>query len=218
MKLKTSLLALSIAMLGTTAAHAAAPTQDLIVKGSIDVPACTVVAADNGVYDYGKISPTLIKSGTATTPLAKMEKAWTVNCDAETYMSFKVTDNRSDSASSGDNTAFGLGKVNETGKLGYYSVTMQEAQVDGKKARVYATPNTSLGGTGVVADYQKLNKLPNYTHGWANAGSATQLAGKNFTANMVVEAVLAGTETMGGALKDAVDLDGSATLTFAFGL
>lgn len=35
---------------------------------------------------------------------------------------------------------------------------------------------------------------------------------------MVVEAVLAGTETMGGALKDAVDLDGSATLTFAFGL
>ncbi|AJX35747.1 DUF1120 domain-containing protein [Burkholderia oklahomensis] len=218
MKLKTSLLALSIAMLGTTAAHAAAPAQDLIVKGTIDVPACTVVAADNGVYDYGKISPTLIKSGTTTTPLTKMEKAWTVSCDAETYMSFKVTDNRSDSASSGDNTAFGLGKVNETGKLGYYSVTMQDAQVDGKKAQVYATQNAALTGTGVIALSQKLNKLPNYTHGWANESAKTQMAGKNFTANMVVEAVLGGTETMGGALKDAVELDGSATLTFAFGL
>ncbi|MET5116596.1 hypothetical protein AAHH79_41625, partial [Burkholderia pseudomallei] len=70
---------------------------------------------------------------------------------------------------------------------------MEEAQVDGKKALVYATPKTSLCGSGVVADYQKLNKLPSYTHGWANEGSATQLGGKNFTANMVVEAVLAGT-------------------------
>ncbi|AOK49032.1 hypothetical protein WT60_18840 [Burkholderia sp. MSMB617WGS] len=218
MKLKTSLLALSIAMLGTTAAHAAAPAQDLIVKGTIDVPACTVAAADNGVYDYGKISPTLIKSGTATTALTKMEKAWTVNCDAKTYMSFKVTDNRSASSSSTDNTAFGLGTVNDNGKLGYYTVTMQDAQVDGQKARVYATPNTSLGGTGVIAASQKLNKLANYTHGWASESAASQMAGTTFTANMVVEAVLAGTETMGGALKDAVDLDGSATLTFAFGL
>ncbi|AOJ05963.1 DUF1120 domain-containing protein [Burkholderia mayonis] len=218
MKLKTSLLALSIAMLGTTAVHAAAPAQDLIVKGTIDVPACTVSAADNGVYDYGKISPTMIKSGTATTPLAQMEKAWTVTCDADTYMSFKVTDNRSASSSSTANTSFGLGTVNETGKLGYYTVTMQDALVDGNKARVYATPNAVLTGTGVVAPTQKLNKLANYTHGWANEKDSTQMAGKTFTANMVVEAVLAGTETMGGALKDAVELDGSATLTFAFGL
>ncbi|WP_257010628.1 hypothetical protein [Burkholderia ubonensis] len=42
--------------------------------------------------------------------------------------------------------------------------------------------------------------------------------GEVFTADLVVAPTLAGSATMNGPLTDAVDLDGSATLTFAFGL
>ncbi|MFQ6308427.1 fimbrial assembly protein, partial [Yersinia enterocolitica] len=76
------LTVLSSLVLGMTAAHAAPPTAELKVIGTLTVPSCTVASPDEGVYDFGKLSSSLVKSGTATTALTPMTKTWTVTCDA----------------------------------------------------------------------------------------------------------------------------------------
>ncbi|MBR8655920.1 DUF1120 domain-containing protein [Achromobacter sp. Marseille-Q0513] len=203
--------ALATSLFGALPAHAAAPSASLYVRGSIGVPGCNVSTANDGVYDFGRIASSLIKPGTATTTLDSMEKSWTVSCDAQTFLGFTVIDNRSGTASLDRVNNFGLGNVNETGKIGYYTVQMKDGAVDGKSSYLYATPGTS--STASPSVYLGTNAQL----GWA-AGSNTQKAGKVFTATLAVTPTLAGSTTMGGPITDEVSLDGSLTLNFAFGL
>ncbi|WP_179296805.1 DUF1120 domain-containing protein [Burkholderia ubonensis] len=156
-------LCVASAMLFAGAAHAEAPTANLYVKGRLDVPTCTVSSPNDGTYDFGRIASTVIKAGTETTKLDPKSHTWTASCGAKTYLGFSVTDNRSDSVSwkagaktylsfsmtdnrkdsvsSPGDSNFGLGNVNETGKLGYYQITMENAMVDNVASNVYATNN-----------------------------------------------------------------------------
>ncbi|WP_176091189.1 DUF1120 domain-containing protein [Burkholderia ambifaria] len=213
MKMNTHALALSAVsfMLFAVAAHAEAPTAELRVTGKIDVPGCTLSVPDDGTYDFGRISPSIIKSS-GTTQLTPITKSWTAQCDASTYLSFKVTDNRKDTVSVANYYSFGLGSVNGNGKLGYYGIKMENGQVDGKKTQVYATVSSAVVGASSISVFNNSG----YRHGWAN-GSIPAI-GKDFTVDLTVTPTLADTKTMGGALTDSVNLDGSATLTFAFGI
>lgn len=56
--------ALLLAM--TNAQAADALTAELKVVGELTVPTCTVTATDDGIYDIGKQSSTLIKSSGST--------------------------------------------------------------------------------------------------------------------------------------------------------
>ncbi|MXN74133.1 DUF1120 domain-containing protein [Burkholderia sp. 4701] len=218
MNLKTNLVALSAVstMLFSAVAHADAPTGELLVKGALTVPGCTVSAGNDGVYDHGLIGSSTIQSGTANTSIGKLSNTWTASCDAATYLGFSVTDNRADSASEKGSMFFGLGHVNETGKLGFYQVLMENATVDGKASNVYAT-NTKKIDTSTSAASMLLNNSAGFQHGWAE-GTTKQAMGKVFTADLVVDTYLAGADTMNGRPTDMVDLDGSTTLTFSFGL
>nr|WP_311528474.1 hypothetical protein [uncultured Ralstonia sp.] len=213
----TKLAALSALALATAAAHAAPPTAELKVIGSIDVPGCTVAApGGDGVYDFDVISPTLIKPGTTHTALTALKKNWVVTCDAETFLTFSVADNRAESVSTPSVANFGLGNVNTTGKIGYYSVMMSAPTVDGVTSTVFYT-NTGLPANGgaTTSLYSGAYKM-----GWST-GTTTSTAlksGRVFAADLEVRPQLGGTTTMGGTVKDDVTLDGSLTMNFAFGL
>ena len=213
-KMKKSVLALSTLsalFLSASAAHADALTAELKVVGELVVPTCTVAATDEGIYDIGKQSATLIKPAASTT-LAAMTKTWTVTCDAVTYMNFTPVDNRAASKSDATTTSFGLGNVNGTGKIGYFTAIASNATVDGVASRLF----TSASATFTPATTASLTN--NQRTGWATTVANTQNSGKVFVADIAVTPVLASSAVMNGAITENTDIDGSVTLTFAYGI
>lgn len=203
--------ALSSLLLAMANVQAAAPTAELKVTGELTVPTCTVAGADGGIYDLGKMSSTMIKPA-ATTALTAVTKTWTVTCDAETYLNFSPVDNRAASASAVLATNFGLGMVNGTGKIGYYTAQMKNATVDGVSSSLF----TANSGTFTPAT--TANITTGSRSGWATSANNTQKSGKVFVADITVSPVLASTTTMNGPITDNVSIDGSMTLNFAYGI
>ncbi|MGK4445591.1 DUF1120 domain-containing protein [Yersinia enterocolitica] len=191
--------------------QAATPTPELKVKGSIGVPTCTINVPDGGVYNVGNISAATIQPTTSVI-LPTITKTWTISCDGSTYLSFTPTDNRKSSVS--NTTAihnFGLGFVNGTGKIGYFRTGLSNAKVDGESSFFYYVENGFQGGHTTET---LTNNLP---FGWAQ-NATTAKAGKVFSADLTVTPVLASSATMGGAITENINIDGSVTLSFAYGI
>ncbi|WP_186375199.1 DUF1120 domain-containing protein [Yersinia rohdei] len=211
--MKKQLTVLAFLILCATAAHAAPPTAELKVKGKIGVPACNINAPDNGVYNFGNISSTQIKSGTTTTELPKMSKSWTIICDASTYLNVTPIDNRAATASSTETKArFGLGSINGNGKIGFYWVALSNAKVDNQPTNLYFT-NTNAFTSVETSTHLWSGSVT----GWASAAN-TQTAGKVFSADFEVTPVLAGVTDMKGTITEDIKIDGSLTMNFAFGI
>ncbi|HFR4113171.1 TPA: DUF1120 domain-containing protein [Yersinia enterocolitica] len=202
---------LSSLIFGINAANAEAPTAELKVIGTLTVPSCTVNAPDDGVYDFGKLSSSLIKSGATTTALTPITKSWTVSCDAETYLNFTPVDNRAASVSTAGTTYFGMGNVNGTGKIGYYTAQIKNGTVDSKVSNLFSSANAVF--TATTSAY--LTK--DMRTGWSS-GANTQSVGKIFTADITVSPILGGTTVMGGPITEDAEIDGSMTMNFAFGI
>jgi hypothetical protein len=205
----------SLMLISASAVMADAPTAELKVAGKVAVPGCTVAQSEGGTYDYGSISSTLVKPS-ATTALTSQTQTWTVTCDAQTFLSFRVIDNQSASTAGNGTSQFGLGNVNSTGKVGYYTVTLGGAKVDNATAYSYA----AAPGSTTVTSAATANVYNTLAHGWAatiGAGAA-QKAGKVFAMDMTVTPTLASSATMGGPITDKVPLDGSLTINYSFGL
>jgi hypothetical protein len=210
---KTTLASLMLISAGAVMADA--PTAELKVAGKVAVPGCTIAQSAGGTYDYGSISPTLVKAS-ATTALTAQTQTWTVTCDAQTFLSFRVIDNQSASTAGSATTQFGLGNVNNTGKIGYYTVQLGKAMVDNATAYTYAaTPGSTTVTSAATASVNT-----SLAHGWAatNGAGAVQKAGQVFAMDMTVTPTLASSATMGGPITDKVPLDGSLTINYSFGL
>lgn len=190
---------------------AAPATSELKVVGQMAVPACKVDAKELTV-DLGSISHTLIKPSVVTA-LATKDATIGVTCEAETFLNFTVNDNREGTASVTHPYYFGLGNVNGSGKLGYYSLILKNALVDGVSSMTYMSPKGSSSVSAVASS--KIMK--NYVVGWAKS-HGNQNSGKRFVATLEVSPVLASSKMMGGPITDNVKLDGSATLNFSYGL
>ncbi|WP_042806496.1 DUF1120 domain-containing protein [Yersinia massiliensis] len=209
----TGLTLLTSLIVGITTAHAAPPTAELKVKGKIGVPTCNINAPDSGVYNFGNISSTQIKSGTTTTELPKMSKSWTIICDAPTYLNVTPVDNRAATASSTATKArFGLGSINGNGKIGFYWVVLSNAKVDNQPSNLYDTSTNAF--TSVATS---VHLWSGSVTGWASAAN-TQTAGKVFSADFEVQPVLAGVTDMKGTITEDTKIDGSLTMNFAFGI
>jgi hypothetical protein len=211
-----ALLASAMALVLSSHAFAEVPSAELKVAGKIAPPACTVAGANNGDYDYGTVSPAFISPGTKTYTMPATTQTWTVTCDAPTFLTFQVIDNEAATASTSSTINFGLGNINDTGKIGYYTVTMSKPLVDGARSYAFATmPGASdLNGTdSKTIDSSKVM-------GWAatTAAKSPQHAGKVFVADLTVQPYLAGSTDMNGAPTENVPLNGSLTLNYAFGL
>ncbi|KWN70489.1 hypothetical protein WT90_21355 [Burkholderia stagnalis] len=197
------------------ALFAAPPVAELKVAGKIDLPNCVVSIGNDGYYDYGSLSSTMIQSGSRHTPLEPKTELMTVTCDRETPIMFSVVDNRESSSSGTDRDYnFGLGHVNGAGNLGYYAILVSDLSVDGKGTNVWMKAG-GLHNPGVQDSTYLRSAGANF--GWGDYQSVRE-SGRIFQANLTVEPRLGGTTTMNGPLTEAVDLDGSATLVFAFAL
>ncbi len=202
----TSALALLASM-----AQAAPPTADLQVSGKLVVPVCSVAAADDGVYNIGKQSATVVKPA-ADTVLGDMTKTWTIACDAETYLNFSVVDNRADTASTVSAINYGLGSVNGTGKIGFYTARIGNAKVDNVDTLLHGTSGTTVTTAG-----KEIGIYKTYKTIWV-ANASTQKSGKVFMADITVTPTLASSAVMNGPITEDTNIDGSMTLTFAYGL
>jgi hypothetical protein len=206
--------------LSSAVAMAEAPSKDLIVKGAFEVPGCTVSQTEGGIYDFGSIPASTVKPGTATTALTPQKQTWTVNCDADTFLSFKVVDNQVGSVSDTSKVFnFGLGNINDTGKIGYYVVKLSDAKIgNGETAYVKYVPNGYTSGRA----YSSFEMYPGSSGAmtWApNTGDNFDLSISNqFVMDMEVTPTLAGTTAMNGPITETVPLNGSLTLSYAFGL
>ena len=200
----------TMTMIAVAQAAAEAPTSELRVTGTLDVPGCEVTLDNDGVYDFGTIRPDQIPLGIDTANLPPISQNFSVNCTGSTYLTYKVVDNAASSASSNNTSNFGLGMVNGTGKIGYYRVIMGGGMVDGEPSQVFTAEGSTINGS------SSASLGTNRTQGWSS-GNALQ-AGKLFEARLNVLPTLAGTRTMNGPLTEETNMSGSLTLNFAFGL
>lgn len=202
---------------GSTAAIADIAPKDLEVTGTIRTPSCTVVAENEGVYDYGMINMTNIPTS-GHLQLSAMAQRWSVDCgEGTTFLGFQVTDNRAATASVAGNANFGLGSVEgfENSKIGYYTVTLGEAMIDERSAFTLKGAKAGASGTGAASTV--LDKTQ--SHSWTDGtGTRGPMAGSKFDMTMTVQANIANKTTMGADITAGVPLDGHMTLVYSFGL
>ncbi|WP_122764766.1 DUF1120 domain-containing protein [Pseudomonas viridiflava] len=201
MKTLLSTVAASV-MLVTGATAFAASTVDLAVKGLIVPSACTPSLSGGGIIDHGKISakdlrpnnPTLI--GTHTLIIE-------VNCDGPTTFALNSIDNRAESALM--STLFGLGLINGTQKLGWFTLILQNAIADGAPVKTIAS------GDGGKTWYEERFWDPGlYMSVAATSDTSTPVPATELVADLQVNTSIARTD--GLDLTNEVTLDGSATL------
>jgi type 1 fimbria pilin len=186
---------------------------EIKLTGDLIAPKCTINTPDM-VFDYGdKISPTLI-SNTAPVSLGPVPSvSLTVNCDAQTTLTFGVTDNRLGTASMSGSKYFGLGNINGTGKLGHYLINVSRPTVDQQAAATFVSSGSTIQQLLYTAQLEHGKRS-----GWAKNGERSLAIGKTFGLDVSTEAFLAKRGDMHGGVGDDTALDGSATLEFGFGL
>ncbi|EPL9180889.1 DUF1120 domain-containing protein [Serratia marcescens] len=207
-----SIVVMACVAMGSFSVNAAAPSAEIKIKGELDAPTCTVALGLNnsGTIDLGKISPALVKPS-ATTALGERNVVLNAKCSADTFLNFTIIDNRESSVSLPGTQRFGLGHINGNGKIGYYEIKMNQAYVDGSSTGLFSSASESFSSLSEI----KLTK--GMRNGWST-GSGRQAIGKDFTALLIVQPYLGSSKDMGGAINDKAALDGSATLSFAYGI
>ena len=207
----------------TPSVLADSPSITFAVTGNIIPSSCDITAPQGGDYNFGDISHTLINS--TDTKLAAKTQTWNISCDGSTFLMVSSQDNKNSSVTNTAYNAFGLGLNGDVGKVGYYTAEMSNLIVDGEPAQAggYTNYSSSFYSIDDPSDrtfftYDSLF-FPS-TNGlwiaWAK-GRDTLLAGKNFSADITVEPVLARATSFGEVTTD-VSLEGSMTMNFSFGI
>lgn len=180
------------------------PTGEIIVKGKVITPSCSVKAENGGTFDLGKISAEKLTADVVSTTL-------TVTCEGNTYMLFSTKDNRESTATQTGNDKFGFGMYQEE-KIGAYRVKIDSATVDGESKDLAYDTDDAYSFASVKAE-QYLNTTPNSFIGWAENNN-TLSVGKSFMANLSIYSTFATPED----LAEERNLDGSFTMNFRFGI
>ncbi|MEW5494391.1 hypothetical protein ABGT23_01885 [Enterobacter cloacae] len=212
MKNKIIISAAFLACASALNANAVGMSPEITIKGDMSAPGCTINTPNNGQYELGKISASIIRdSDEVSLPSPNGGMNWTVQCEAATFLSFQVVDNREGTASKEGSTHFGLGPINGEGKIGYYRVKMFMPKVDSSAASLYTTSGSTFDAVKEV--YLEKGK----TMGWAS-GNNEQALGTSFSAYLDVLPVLASSKDMNGPVADSSKIDGAMTMNFSFGL
>ncbi|AZE93160.1 Beta-fimbriae probable major subunit [Pseudomonas orientalis] len=201
MKTRFTILAASVALLSSATAFAAS-TVDLTVKGLIVPSACTPALSSGGVIDHGKVSAKDLQPDQATL-IGVHTLTMTVNCDAPIQFALHSIDNR---AGSGLTTDYGLGFINETQKLGRYSLSLRNPVAE-DGAVVQTIGSYDQGKTWSSERVWQ----PSMYMSVASMNDDTQpVAVKDLTMDLRVTTHI--NRTDGLDLSNEVTLDGSATL------
>jgi hypothetical protein len=204
---------IAAALLAGGVAHAQSVNpSELIVQGKITAPSCNVTPPNgDGIYDFGDIAASSLSN--SRLPLNPQSKTWTIDCDADTYMTYTADDNEAASVLAASNVNYGLG-LNGANKIGFYTVTMENGSVDSTPTSVYyqSRGTTSPGSaTATTAVYNET-----YKQGWVHATGIAAL-GKNFAMDLKVAPTLGTLAEVGPTTQD-VPFAGSTTLIFTAGI
>lgn len=164
-------------------------------------------------YPYAQLHASLFQRNSQT-PLPHITKTWHISCSQPIDgMRIWVNDMAASSVTDGDPTHFGLGTVNGQGSLGYYTVTLANAQIDGQPASLYQSPDdTALGQPQSVVTLQSAQ-----FHGWVTP-AGTPASGQQFAVTVTISPTLNSLADTHGPLVDGAELNGDLALRISFGL
>ncbi|MEQ5127475.1 MULTISPECIES: DUF1120 domain-containing protein [Providencia] len=173
-------------------------------------PTCEIVIPDGGQYQFNQLHARQFNAVKAT-EIPEITKTWQVSCNTPTQLLVQFSDNRSDSSQLGNEDYFGLGKVNNQGRLGNYQLILNQSKVDGQAVGIGA-----VEGSGPFQRTQGA-VLKGKKYAWFTNENVLS-SGKNFTVNIAVKPILNSLKETNGPIIDAVELDGSADIIFSFGI
>lgn len=179
----------------------------------LDEETCTF-STPEVAYPYTQLHASLFKL-TEVTPLPPVTQTWLISCSQPVVGMhlFVSGDGAAGSVNDGDPTHFGLGTVNRQGSLGIYTVTLSDAQVEGKAVSLSQSTDAIGGGQPTSS---VLLHTGQFQH-WVMPDG--QLAsGQQFSVKMTVSPTLNSLQGTHGPLVDGAELNGDLALTFSFGV
>lgn len=205
--MKKYLAALSaFAVAGIAPLALAVSSTDLTVTGTITPNACSPSLSGSGNVDYGKISAKDLNPTTSTS-LEPRTVNLSVNCDAATRFALQGIDNRA--GSSDLDTAFGLGKINDSQNIGRYLLGMSSAVADGLSVQAIKSEDGQTGWVG------HLFWTPGYYVSVADKADVSQpILVKDLDMELVIGASISPANNLD--LSNEVSIDGAATLEMKY--
>lgn len=231
--MKKLLVATTVAMALSAAAHAADSTALLKVQGVLTNDACTPTLSGGGTVDFGTTYVDTLSS-TATNQLGKKDITLTISCSAPTTgVAWGIEDNvgspaavgitnpgfttGGDVADSQTDVQFGVGSTTGGVKIGAYAVTIDKANstADGvAQTVIVAYPANFLGWTpffsGVSRDY-----VEHDGHAYS-LGTTTHIPVAFTNAVFPLRVALAVDKTSTLAITDDTPIAGQATITLYY--
>ncbi|WP_433736998.1 DUF1120 domain-containing protein [Pseudomonas putida] len=207
--MKKYFAALSTTVLITMVPYAlAASSTDLTVTGTITPQACMPNLSNGGVVDYGKISSKDLNL-TSETSLDYHTLTLGVNCASSTLLALQLIDNRNGSSSSSASWTFGMGLINGTQKLGYYSLFINTAVADGVPAQTISSKDN-----GATWNNYLMLASGDYLSVAASNDWTKPIAVKDLNMHLNVLPRIARADSLD--LTHEVAMDGSATLEMKY--
>lgn len=164
-------------------------------------------------YPYAQLHASLFQRDNQK-PLPLITQTLYISCSQPIDgMRIWVNDMAASSVTDGDPTHFGLGQVNGQGSLGYYTVTLANAQVDGESVSLYQSPDE----TGIGLPQSSVILQSGQFHGWATPAGALA-SGQQFTVTLTISPTLNSLADTHGPLVDGAELNGDLALRVSFGL
>lgn len=174
-------------------------------------PTCEIITPDGGQYQFNQLHARqfdFIKK----TDIPEIVKTWQVSCNVPTQLLVQFSDNRSDTSLIGNESYFGLGRVNNQGLLGNYQLILDQAKVDSQSAELGLIESSALS-----KNVQRISVLKNKRYGWLTNGQ-TLSSGRFFSVNIAVKPILNSLKETNGPIIEATELDGSVDIIFSFGI
>ncbi|HEK1719849.1 TPA: fimbrial protein [Proteus mirabilis] len=111
-----------------------------------------------------------------------------------------------------DQTHFGLGTINTTGKIGFFQVSIEKATVDGIDVNIYETDNENSIGIIKTSPLLKIGTL----NGFSQDG-LTPSKGNNYQLKLKISPTIYSLKETNGPLVNGGELSGSLLFDFSFG-
>ncbi|MBC2689945.1 MULTISPECIES: DUF1120 domain-containing protein [Pseudomonas] len=197
-------------LLGATTSVFAASSTDLTITGTITPAACTPTLENGGVVDYRRISAKDLNA-TTNTQLDEQTLELTVSCGtAATQFAIQPIDNRSDSQGPMPEH-FGLGIINGSEKLGFYTLTLTNLNAD-VPSRLIQSADGGNTWSNIVDNTAILRESLIAVGSLTPPFSPSDIT----SATMDITVKPSINPTDGLTLTDEVQLDGSATLQIVY--
>lgn len=204
--------AIPLLLLGSMAANAASSSTEFKVSGELNSKSlCDVIAGNGGVIELGKIQASAVREIETGLPSTIMD--FEIKCSEKTQVSFQLIDNKAGTSGRDGPQNYGLGYINGTGKLGFYTMLAYEGSVDGIQQNLFSseTPTSASSSSPSVTITQGMY------HGWVHYNTAVA-SGNNFKLKFMINPSLSSKDKMNGPLTEGAQLDGSATMNLLYGI